>query len=62
MTIANSLPSGVTDMGTTSSDNITFTSILQCNIGKYTCRIGPAHLINSSMVSMNDIAVTCYST
>ena len=41
------LPSGVTDMGTTSNDSITFTSTLQfsplsqCHIGNYTCRLGP---------------------
>ena len=59
----NSLPSGVTDniMGTTSSDNITFTSTLQfsplsqCHIGKYTCRLGPARLATSNniMVTVN---------
>ena len=58
------LPSGVTDMGTTlSSDNITFTSTLQisslsqCNIGSYTCRLGPGRLVTSTMVTVNGIAV-----
>ena len=54
----NSLPSGVTDMGTTSSDNIIFTSTLQfsplsqCNIGMYTCQLGPARLMTSAMVTV----------
>ena len=58
------LPSGVTDMGTTSGDNITFTSTLQfsslsqCYIGNYTCRLGPGRLVNSTMVTVNGIA-TC---
>ena len=57
------LPSGVTDMGTTSSDNITFTSTLQfsplsqCHIGNYTCRLGPARLVTSTMVTVNGIAL-----
>ena len=57
------LPSGVTDMGTTTSDNITFTSTLQfsplsqCHIGSYTCRLGPARLVNSTMVTVNGIAM-----
>ena len=56
------LPSGVTDMGTTSSDSITFTSALQfsplsqCHIGMYTCRLGPARLMTSIMVTVNGIA------
>ena len=55
------LPSGVTDMGTTSSDSITFTSALlfsplsQCHIGMYTCRLGPARLVTSIMVTVNGI-------
>ena len=57
------LPSGVTDMGTTSSDNITFTSTLQisplsqCHIGNYTCRLGPRRLVTSTMVTVNGIAM-----
>ena len=57
------LPSGVTDMGTTSGDNITFTSTLQisslsqCHIGMYTCRLGPARLMKSEMVTVNGTAV-----
>ena len=53
------LPSGVTDMGTTSSDNITFTSTLQfsplsqSHAGMYTCRLGPGRLENSAMVTVN---------
>ena len=56
------LPSGVTDMGTTSSDSITFTSTLQfsplsqCHIGMYTCQLGPARLMTSIMVTVNGIA------
>ena len=55
------LPSGVTDMGTTSSDNITLTSTLQfsplsqCHIGNYTCRLGPGRLVTSTMITMNGI-------
>ena len=58
------LPSGVTDMGTTSNDSITFTSTLQfsplsqCHIGSYTCRLGPARLVNSTMVTVNGILCT----
>ena len=54
------LPSGVTDMGTTSSDN-TFTSTLQfsplsqCHIGNYTCRLGPGRLVTSTVVTVNGI-------
>ena len=54
------LPSGVTDMGTTSNDNITFTSTLQlsqCHIGSYTCRLGPGRLVTSTMVTVNGIAM-----
>ena len=57
------LPSGVTDMGTTSSDNITFTSTLQfsplsqCHIGSYTCRLGPGRLVTNTMVTVNGIAM-----
>ena len=57
------LPSGVTDMGTTSSDNNTFTSTLQfsslsqCHIGNYTCRLGPGRLVASTMVTVNGIAM-----
>ena len=57
------LPSGVTDMGTTSSDNITFTSTLQisslsqCHIGNYTCRLGPRRLVTSTMVTVNGIVM-----
>ena len=58
------LPTGVTDMGTSSGDNITFTSTLQfsslsqCHTGMYTCRLGPGRLVNSAMVTVNGIA-TC---
>ena len=58
------LPSGVTDMGTTSSDNITFTSTLQFSplsqyhIGNYTCRLGPGRLVTSTMVTVNGILCT----
>ena len=57
------LPTGVTDMGTTSRDNITFTSTLQfsslsqCHIGNYTCQLGPERLVNSAMVTVNGIAM-----
>ena len=57
------LPSGVTDMGTTTSDSITFTSTLQfsplnqCHIGSYTCRLGPGRLVTSTMVTVNGIAM-----
>ena len=57
------LPSGVTDMGTTSSDSITFTSTLQfsplsqCHIGNYTCRLGPGRLVTSTVVTVNGIDV-----
>ena len=60
------LPSGVTDMGTTSSDNITFTSTLQfsplsqCHIGSYTCRLGPARLVTSTMITVNGIYIILY--
>ena len=54
------LPSGVTDMGTTSSDNITFTSTLQfsrlnqsLHAGMYTCRLGPARLMESITITVN---------
>ena len=57
------LPSGVTDMGTTSGNNITFTSTLQfsslsqCHIGMYTCQLGPARLMKSEMVTVNGTAM-----
>ena len=54
------LPSGVTDMGTTSSNNITFTSTLQfsrlsqpLHAGNYTCRLGPARLVNNVIIAVN---------
>ena len=54
------LPSGVTDMGTTSSDNITFTSTLQfsplsqsLHAGMYTCRLGPGRLVNNVIITVN---------
>ena len=55
------LPSGVTDMGTTTSDNITFTSTLQFNsplsqslhAGVYTCRLGPGRLTNNITITVN---------
>ena len=55
------LPSGVTDMGTTTSDNITFTNTLQFNsplsqslhTGLYTCRLGPARLMNNITITIN---------
>ena len=54
------LPSGATDMGTTSSDNITFTSTLQfsplsqsLHAGNYTCRLGPGRLVNNVMITVN---------
>ena len=60
------LPPGVTDhdMGTTSSDSIIFTSALQfsplsqCHIGRYTCRLGPAHLVTSIVVTVNGIVAS----
>ena len=58
------LPPGVTDMGTASSDSITFTSALQfsplsqCHIGMYTCRLGPARLMTSIMVTVNGIVAS----
>ena len=60
------LPSGVTDMGTTSNDSITFTSTLQfsplsqCHIGSYTCRLGPGRLVTSTMVTVNGTKF-CYA-
>ena len=60
------LPTDVTDMGTSSGDNITFTSTLQfsslsqCHLGNYTCRLGPARLMKSEMVTVNGNA-TCIS-
>ena len=57
------LPSGVTDMGTTSSGNtftstLQFSSLNQCHIGNYTCRLGPARLVTSVMVTVNGILCT----
>jgi hypothetical protein len=62
-----SLPSGVTAMPTvmssSNSTSETFTSTLQisslsqCNIGMYTCRLGPARLTNSTMVTVNGMAM-----
>ena len=53
------LPSGVTDMGTTSSGT-TYTSTLQfsplsqsLHAGLYTCRLGPARLVNNVMITVN---------
>ena len=63
----DSLPPGVTDMGTTSSDSITFTSTLQfsplsqCHIGMYTCQLGSARLVTSIMVTVNGIAASIYT-
>ena len=54
------LPSGVTDMGTTSSDNITFTSTLQfsplsqsLHAGRYTSRLGPGRLVRNVVITVN---------
>ena len=64
-----SLPSGVTAMpiitimSSSNSTSETYTSTLQisslnqCNVGMYTRRLGPAHLMNSVMVTMNGIAM-----
>ena len=65
---SDSLPSGATDMGTTSSDNITFTSTLQFNsplnlshAGMYTCRLGPGRLVNNATVTMDGmIGIVAY--
>ena len=61
------LPSGVTDMGTTSSDSITFTSTLQfsplnlSHAGNYTCRLGPGRLVNNATVTMDGmIGIVAY--
>ena len=60
-----SLPSGVTAMPTvmssSNSTSETYTSILQfssplsqsLHTGMYTCRLGPASLVNSAMVTVN---------
>ena len=58
-----SLPSGVTAMPTVmSSSNDTsetyisilqFSPLSQCHMGKYTCRLGAASLVNSFMVTVN---------
>ena len=56
------LPSGITDMGTTTSDSITFTSTLEfsnsplsqsLHAGNYTCRLGPARLVNNVILTVN---------
>ena len=65
-----SLPSGVTAMPTvisssnstseTYSSTLQFSSISQCHIGMYTCRLGAARLVNSAMVAVDGIATyTC---
>ena len=53
------LPSGVTDMGTTSSGN-TYISTLQfsplsqsLHAGMYTCRLGPGRLVRDVMITVN---------
>ena len=55
------------DMGTTSSDNITFTSTLQfsplslSHAGIYTCRLGPGRLVNNATVTMDGmIGIVAY--
>ena len=61
---SSSLPSGVTAMATVSSSSNstseTYTSILQfsalnqsLHTGMYTCRLGPARLTNSAVVTVN---------
>ena len=62
-----SLPSGVTAMPTvmssSNSTSETYTSTLQisslsrCNVGMYTCRLGPARLMNNVMITANGIAM-----
>jgi hypothetical protein len=62
-----SLPSGVTAvptvMSSSNSTSETYTSTLQisslsqCNVGMYTCRLGPALLTNSTMVTVNGMAM-----
>ena len=62
-----SLPSGVTAMPTvmssSNSTSETYTSTLQfsplsrCHVGMYTCRLGPARLTNSVMVTVDGIAI-----
>ena len=63
---STSLPAGVTAMPTVMSSNSTsetYTSILQFSplsqsyTGMYTCRLGPARLVNSAMVIVNGIAM-----
>ena len=62
------LPSGVTAMPTavmssSNSTSETYTSTLQisslsrCNVGSYTCRLGPARLMNNVTVTVNGIAM-----
>ena len=56
------LPSGVTDMGTTSSgatytSTLQFSPLSQCHIGNYTCRLGPVKLVTSTTVTVNGIAM-----
>ena len=61
------LPSGVTAMPTvmssSNSTSETFASTLQfsspsrCSIGTYTCRLGPARLTSSVMVTVNGITI-----
>ena len=61
-----SLPSGVTAMPTVMSSNSTsgtYTSTLQisslsrCNVGTYTCGLGPARLTNNVMVAVDGTAI-----
>ena len=62
-----SLPSGVTTTSTvvssmnetseTYTSTLQISSLSQCNIGMYTCQLGPARLMNSVMVTMDGIAM-----
>ena len=62
-----SLPSGVTATTTvkssfnsiseTYSSTLQFSSISQCHIGMYTCRLGAHGLVNSAMVAVDGIAM-----
>ena len=61
------LPSGVTATSTvvssSNSSSETYSSTLQisslsrCHVGMYTCRLGPARLMNSVTVTVNGIAM-----
>jgi hypothetical protein len=64
------LPSGVTAMPTVMSSfnstsetyttTLQISSLSQCNVGMYTCRLGPSLLTNSAMVTVNGMVHDCW--